>query len=258
MAKYEKFKTQVNNLINIDLNFYKEKQMKRRISSLISRNNYKDFDDYFEALRSDKTLLEGFVNHLTINVSEFYRNPSQWDVLKKEIIPELLKGQKRNLKVWSSACSTGEEPYSLVMMLSDFFPLRDIKVLATDIDEGAIDKAKIGLYSKKSIENLPNDFKRKYFQEIGGSFKISDEIKRCVEFKKMDLLKDRFPMNMDLITCRNVMIYFTEEAKSILYSKFHNSMNDEGVLFVGSTEQIIMPEKHNLKSAQTFFYKKDI
>lgn len=257
MAKYEMFKKQVNSLVNIDLNFYKEKQMKRRISSLISRNNFKDFDDYFEALKTDKILLEQFVNYLTINVSEFYRNPSQWEVLEKEIIPDLIKNSKRGLKVWSSACSTGEEPYSLVMMLSNFFPLRDIKVLATDIDEEAINKAKMGLYSKKSIENLPKEFKEKYFQEIQGSFKISDEIKECVEFKKMDLLKDSYPLNNDLITCRNVMIYFTEDAKEILYTKFHKSMNTEGVLFVGSTEQIIMPEKHNLKSAKTFFYKKN-
>lgn len=256
MAKYENFKKQVNSLINIDLNYYKEKQMKRRISSLIKRNNYKGFDDFFEALKTDNELLERFVNHLTINVSEFYRNPSQWDVLEKNIIPKLLKGNQRKLNIWSSACSTGEEPYSLVMLLSNFFPLRDIKVLATDIDDGAIDKAKLGLYSEKSLENLPKDFKDKYFEKIKGSFKICDEIKNCVEFKKIDLLKDLFPRNMDLITCRNVMIYFTEEAKALLYSKFYNSMNDEGVLFVGSTEQIIMPEKYNFKTPETFFYEK--
>lgn len=257
MAKYEMFKKNVNNLINIDLNYYKEKQMKRRISSLISRNKYKDFDDYFEALKKDEELLEQFINYLTINVSEFYRNLSQWEVLEKEIIPNLLKGGKRNLKVWSSACSTGEEPYSLVMILSNFFPLKDIRVLATDIDEEAMNKAKQGLYSEKSLKNIPREFKEKYFEKIKGSFKISDEIKQCVEFKKMDLLKDPFPSNIDLITCRNVMIYFTEDAKELLYSKFYKSMSDEGVLFVGSTEQIIMPEKYNLKSAQTFFYKKN-
>ena len=256
MAKYEVFKKQVNDLVNIDLNFYKEKQMKRRISSLISRNNYKDFDDYFLALKKDKVLLEQFINYLTINVSEFYRNLSQWEVLEKEIIPGLLSDGKRNLKVWSSACSTGEEPYSLVMLLSNFFPLRDIKVLATDIDDEAINKAKVGLYSEKSLANLPRNFKDKYFEKVQGSYKISEDIKKCVEFRKIDLLKESFPSNMDLITCRNVMIYFTEEAKELLYEKFYKSLSREGILFVGSTEQIIMPEKYNLKSAKTFFYKK--
>ncbi len=258
MDKYEIFKKNVNDLINIDLNYYKEKQMKRRISSLLSRNNFKDFDDYFIGLKNDRNLLEQFINYLTINVSEFYRNPSQWDVLEKDIIPSLMTKNKRGLKVWSAACSTGEEPYSLVMMLSNFFPLRDIKILATDIDDEAMNKAKLGLYNEKSLANLPRGFKEKYFNKIESSYKISDDIKRCVEYKKMDLLKDRFPSNIDLITCRNVMIYFTEEAKELLYSKFYNSLNDNGILFVGSTEQIIMPEKHKLKAARTFFYEKII
>lgn len=256
MDKYEIFKNDVNRLTNIDLNYYKEKQMKRRISSLLARNNYKDFDDYFIGLKSDKGLLEQFINYLTINVSEFYRNPSQWDVLEKDIIPLIREKNKGSLKIWSSACSTGEEPYSLVMMLSNFFPLNNIKILASDIDDEAMNKAKLGLYNEKSLANLPKGFKEKYFNKIQSSYQISDEIKKCVEYKKMDLLKDRFPTNIDLITCRNVMIYFTEEAKELLYSKFHNSLNDNGILFVGSTEQIIMPEKHNLKPVRTFFYKK--
>ncbi|MBU5254838.1 CheR family methyltransferase [Tissierella praeacuta] len=258
MDKYEAFKKNVNELINIDLNYYKEKQMKRRISSLLSRNNFKDFDDYFIGIKKDKKLLEQFINYLTINVSEFYRNPSQWDVLEKDIIPSLMKKNKRGLKVWSAACSTGEEPYSLVMMLSNFFPLKDIKILATDLDDEAMNKAKLGLYSEKSLANLPKGFKEKYFNKIESSYKISDDIKKCVEYKKMDLLKDRFPSNIDLIACRNVMIYFTEDAKELLYSKFYNSLSDIGILFVGSTEQIIMPEKHKLKAAKTFFYEKII
>ncbi|MDR7856188.1 protein-glutamate O-methyltransferase CheR [Tissierella sp.] len=258
MDKYEIFKKDINGLINVDLNYYKEKQMRRRISSLLSRNNYKDFDDYFIGLKSNKDLLEQFINYLTINVSEFYRNPSQWEVLEKDIIPIIMENNKGPLKIWSSACSTGEEPYSLVMMLSKFFPLKDIKVLASDIDEEAMHKAKLGLYSEKSLANLPKGFKEKFFSKIQNSYNISTDIKQCVEFKKMDLLKDKFPTNVDLVTCRNVMIYFTEEAKELLYSKFYNSLSTNGVLFVGSTEQIIMPEKHKLKPARTFFYKKSV
>lgn len=256
MDGYELFKKNINDLTNIDLNYYKEKQMKRRIESLLSRNGFKNFDDYFIGIKKDKQLLEQFINYMTINVSEFYRNASQWDVLQKDIIPALMTKSKRGLTVWSSACSTGEEPYSLVMMLSNFFPLRDIKIIASDIDEEAMNKARLGLYSEKSLANVPEAFKQKYFNKVQGSYQVSDEIKKCVEFRKMDLLKDRFPTNMDLITCRNVMIYFTEEAKEILYNKFHNSLNDHGILFVGSTEQIIMPEKYKLKATKTFFYGK--
>lgn len=256
MDKYEIFKEKINALININLNYYKEKQMKRRITSLMNRNGFEDFDEYFLALKSNKSMLNQFINYLTINVSEFYRNPFQWQVLEKDILPELIGSSKRPLKIWSSACSTGEEPYSLVMLLTKFYDLKEIKVLASDIDEEAIEKAKIGLYNEKSLDDLPIEFKDKYFKKIQGSYIIKDEIKSQVEFQKIDLLKDRFPQNLDLIVCRNVIIYFTDEAKELLYKKFHQSLNKDGILFVGSTEQIILPERYNFKSVKTFFYKK--
>ncbi|WP_416197959.1 MAG: Chemotaxis protein methyltransferase [Sporanaerobacter sp.] len=257
MDKYEVFKKQINDLIHIDLDYYKEKQMKRRITSLLKRHNFNDFDDYFQGLKSDKMLLNEFVNYLTINVSEFYRNPSQWEILEKEILPDLIKKKNKNIKIWSSACSTGEEPYSLVMLLTKFFDLKDIRILASDIDIEAINKAKLGIYNSKSLDNLPKEFKNKYFEPIESSYKIKDEIKKCVEFKKIDLLKDVFPSNLDLIICRNVMIYFTEEAKELLYKKFYDSLSNDGILFVGSTEQIILPDRYKFKPVKTFFYKKN-
>lgn len=256
MAAYEKFKKEINGLIGIDLNYYKEKQMKRRITSLKTRNGFKNFDEYVSELKVNKDMLDSFVNYLTINVSEFYRNPSQWETLEKDILPELVESSRTPLRIWSSACSTGEEPYSLVMLLSKFYDLRRIKVIASDIDDGAMDKAKLGLYTEKSLDDLPREFKTRYFEKKGNSYLIKDEIKNQVEFKKIDLLKDRFPRNIDIITCRNVMIYFTDEAKELLYKKFHDSLSDKGVFFVGSTEQIIMPEKYNFKSDKTFFYNK--
>lgn len=257
MDKYEFFKKQVYSLIGIDLSSYKEKQMKRRIESLLTRNKYLDFDDYFEGLKKDSRLLDEFINYLTINVSEFFRNPTQWEVLERDILPELMKGNNR-LNIWSSACSTGEEPYTLVMLLSRFFKLSEIKIIATDIDLGAIERAKTGIYNEKSLQNVPNDFKSKYFECIGSHYKINQTIKDCVKFSRIDLLKDKYPENCNLILCRNVLIYFTEEAKANIYKKFHDSLSNDGILFVGSTEQIIMPERYNLKSAKTFFYKKNI
>ncbi len=257
MDKYESFKKQVYSLIGVDLSSYKEKQMKRRIESLLTRNKYKDFDDYFEGLKKDNRLLDEFINYLTINVSEFFRNPTQWEVLEREILPELIKNNKK-LNIWSSACSTGEEPYTLVMLLTKFFSLKDISVLATDIDLGAIEKAKAGIYNEKSLQNVPTDFKNKYFERVGNNYIIHQSIKDCVQFKRIDLLKDKFPSSCNLVLCRNVLIYFTEDAKVNIYKKFYDSLSNDGVLFVGSTEQIIMPERYNLKSAKTFFYKKVI
>lgn len=255
MDKYESFKSKAYALTGINLTLYKEKQMKRRILSLASRNGFDDLDKFFEAIKKDKKIFDEFINYLTINVSEFYRNPVQWNSLERDLLPTLMEN-KRKLTVWSSASSTGEEPYSLVMLLSKFYDLRDIKIIATDIDKGAIQKAKLGVYSEKSLNSLPAEFKNKFFQKIGDSFKINDEVKNCVEFKQMNLLEDSYPSKCNLILCRNVLIYFTDEAKDHIYKNFHNALDEKGILFVGSTEQIIMPEKYNLKSSKMFFYEK--
>ena len=159
---YEYFKKEVFALTSIDLNAYKEKQMKRRIDTLITKNGITGYDKYVQALKADKALFEEFVNYITINVSEFYRNPDQWKMLDETIIPELIKRFGKNLKIWSAACSTGDEPYSLVMALSRHIPLSQIKIIATDLDKQVIAKAKVGLYGEKSIVSVPEDLKKKY------------------------------------------------------------------------------------------------
>ena len=257
MQGYEKFKEQVLKKTGLDLSLYKERQMKRRIESLIKRNHIDTYEEYYKLINTNKDSFDEFVNYLTINVSEFYRNSGQWKILQEEILPEMLKKKKR-LKIWSAACSTGEEPYTLAMVLSNLMPLNQIKILAVDIDKEAINKAKMGVYSKKSIENVPAPIKSKYFREIASSFAISDEIKKCVEFKHMNLLKDPYPKDCDLIVCRNVMIYFTEEAKDEMYHNFNKALVDGGVLFVGSTEQIILPHRYNFDAKKTFFYERKV
>ncbi len=253
---YEGFKVNILNISGIDLNAYKEKQMKRRIDSLIKKNGFEKYEDYVKVLKENRILYNEFINYLTINVSEFYRNPEQWEVLEKDILP-LLFEKNKTLKIWSSACSTGDEPYTLVMVLSKFLPLKNIRILATDIDKEAISKAKLGLYNKKSLEGLPKEFINKFFISEGEVLRLSDEIKSCVEFKQMNLLKDEYPKDCDLIICRNVLIYFTEEAKHEIYLKFNKSLKKDCILFVGSTEQIIMSAKYGFKPVRTFFYLKD-
>lgn len=256
MEGYEKFKQDVFQLTKIDLNAYKEKQMKRRIETLVGKNKAKSFDEYVALIKQDKEKFEEFVNFLTINVSEFYRNPEQWQILDKEVFPNLIKQFGTNIKIWSAACSTGDEPYSLVMALSKHLPLEKIKIYATDIDKQVLAKAKVGLYNAKSIANVPDDLKKKYFTQIGASYQISDEIKKRVEFKEHNLLKDPYPSGCHLIVCRNVLIYFTEEAKDEIYVKFNKALVEKGVLFIGSTEQIMNYKEINYERSKSFFFVK--
>ena len=256
MDDYEGFKKQIYSLTQIDLNAYKEQQMRRRIDSLINKHKIKTYKDYVAAIKADKNLFEEFVNYLTINVSEFYRNPEQWRVLENDILPPLM-AKSRRLKIWSAACSTGDEPYSLVMMLSRHMPLSNIKIMATDIDKQVLAKAKEGLYNVKSLKTLPPDLMKKYVTQVNEyTYKVADEVKRCVDFKQHNLLKDTYPTDCDLIVCRNVLIYFTEEAKTEIYKKFNTSLKKDGILFVGSTEQIIQAQTLGYATAKSFFYRK--
>jgi len=253
---YEGFKKEIYKISGIDLSSYKEKQMKRRLDSLISKNNFNGYAPYVEELKVNKKLYDEFINFMTINVSEFFRNPEQWVKLKNNILPMLLNNSKE-LRIWSAACSSGDEPYTLVMVLSEFLPLEKIKIIATDIDKDILEKAKKGEYYEKSVANVPAEYKKKYFTVEGNLYKVKDEIKRCVEFKQHNLLADPYPKNCDLIVCRNVLIYFTEEAKTEIYKKFNSSLKVGGILFVGSTEQIIFYNKFNFRAIQTFFYQKE-
>lgn len=256
MDNYEKFKRDILSLTKIDLNSYKEKQMRRRIDTLIRKTSAKTYDEYVVLLKKDNDIFEAFINFLTINVSEFFRNPDQWQILDKKIFPELIQRFGKNLKIWSAACSTGDEPYSLVMALSKHIPLNQIHIIATDIDKQVLEKARVGLYNAKSIANVPDEFKKKYFTPIGSSFQISNEIKRHVEFKEHNLLRDPYPSNCDMIVCRNVVIYFTDEAKEEIYIKFNKSLKDKGILFIGSTEQIMNYRELNYDRSSSFFFIK--
>ena len=253
---YENFKQDVYNLININLTLYKERQIKRRIESLMARHGYKDYHSYFQALKKDKKLLNGFVNYLTINVSEFYRNPNQWELFEKKVIPYLTSHYGKKLKIWSAACSTGDEPYTIAMILAKYVPLNQIHIYATDIDEEVLAFAKEGYYAERSLGSIPKEFLNQYFVQKEKGYQIKNEIKQCVEFKKHNLLEDRYPTGMHMIVCRNVVIYFTDEAKDQVYKEFYNTLEKDGILFIGNTEQIIHANDLGFSSVDSFFYQK--
>jgi chemotaxis protein methyltransferase CheR len=252
---YLTFIKKVKQSTSIDLSQYKEAQMKRRLTSLRDKKGYASFVAFFEAMIKDKPLFHEFLDRMTINVSEFWRNPNRWEVLEKRFIPELSR-QNRRLKCFSAACSTGEEPYSLAMILAEQQLLASSTIIAADIDDGALDKAKTGLYIDRSIRDVPEHYLKNYFHQEHVTYKISEDLKKHITFTKKNLLIEPFETNFDLIICRNVMIYFTEEAKDLLYHKFSRALKPGGILFVGSTEQIFSPGRYQLEVVDTFFYRK--
>ena len=253
---YEYFKKEILKLTAIDLNCYKERQMKRRIDALIRNKGLEGYDKYIIALKERSELFDEFLSYMTINVSEFFRNPEQWEFLDREVLPYLVKKFGSHLKIWSAACSTGDEPYSLVMLLAKNIAIPQINILATDLDRQCLEKAKIGLYVEKSVENVPEEYKKKYFTKVGSNYKISDLIKSRVTFQKHDLLKDVYPRDCHLVLCRNVLIYFTEDTKDELFRRFYQCLAPGGTFFIGSTEQIMDYKEIGYQRMNSFFYQR--
>jgi len=251
---YYDFAAKVKQLTNIDLLLYKEAQMKRRLQSLYEKKGYHNFTEYYRCIASDANALNEFLDRMTINVSEFFRNSKRWEVLEKKILPDLLK-RNQSLKIWSAACSTGEEPYTLSMIISSLMPHARVSILATDLDMNVLEKAKRGMYHERSLNELPASMD-KYFVKEGDFYQVKDEIKKKVTFRKHNLLADVFDADFDLIICRNVLIYFTEEAKDMLYTKFNRALKRDGIFFVGSTEQIFNSAQYGFEPEDTFFYRK--
>lgn len=254
MEDYEWFKKKVLAISGIDLNFYRQKQMERRILSLIDRVGAKNYREYVDLLAKKSEHYKQFINHITINVSEFFRNLERFSELEQKILPDLLKKSPR-LKIWSAACSNGSEPYTLAMILEKLAPGRGHQIIATDIDKNMLAKAKEGVYHINDVKNVPQQMKDKYFDKNGNEYKIHDSIKKKVDFKYHDLLRDRYESGFDLIVCRNVVIYFTDEAKIKVYTGFFNSLKTGGCLFVGGTERIHNYKAIGFDNPYPFFYR---
>ncbi len=254
-ADFSYFIKMIKTKTAIDLSQYKEAQMKRRLTTLRLKYGYSTFAAYWDALSTDSKLMSEFLDRMTINVSEFWRNPNRWHALEERFFPEMLRTSGR-LKVWSAACSTGEEPYTIAMILDKLGVLERSSILATDLDTKVIERAIAGLYAERSLKEVPPAYRERYFARKGEDFGVDAKLVNAVRFQQHNLLHDSFGQGFDLIVCRNVMIYFTEEAKRELYHKFAQALRPGGILFVGSTEQIFSPSQYDLETAETFFYRR--
>jgi chemotaxis protein methyltransferase CheR len=239
----------------INLSAYKSKQLTRRIESFMTRAGAKGEFDFINMLKSDTQISKKFVDHLTINVSEFFRNKEMFLDLEQKI-KEHLKPDKSSLKIWSAACSYGAEPYTLAMIMDKLTPGKRHQIIATDIDATILEAARRGVYNKNDVRNVDPQLRDKYFNVSVENYAIKDEIKSRVTFKKHDLILERYDSGFDLIVCRNVVIYFTQETKNEIYKKFYQAMKPGALLFVGATESIYNYRELGFEKASTFIYKK--
>ncbi len=249
------FKQWVLREFNINLAAYKPNQLHRRINSLMSRVGANSIDEYIELLKRDGEQRQKFLDFITINVSEFFRNPDIFEELKVRLKEELLP-RNSPLKIWSAACSIGAEPYSVAMYLDELSHGVRHTIIATDIDNTIIERAKKGEYVLSEVKNVKKEYLDKYFTIKDDKYIISPIIKNLITFKKHDLILQNYESNFDLIICRNVVIYFNQDVKDKIYEKFSKSLKKGGLLFVGATESIYNYRDYGFEKASTFIYRK--
>lgn len=212
---YEKLKKKIMKDIDFQTQFYGDKHLKRRFQIRMSAVGAETFREYIQKLESTPGEYDKLIKVLTVNVTEWFRNPEMYEVLKEQILPEFIRGMeksnKKSLRIWSVGCSDGKEPYSIAIMLHDLLGSRIkdfyIIIFASDIDEEMLEKARTGRYAEEEMEKgLSREQLDKYFIKENGSYRIIPEVKSLVKFEKRDLTTDRKHVGIDILFCRNVVI----------------------------------------------------
>lgn len=250
------FRAALERGVGIPLGQYKEAQMKRRLASLMERRGYSSWAEFEQGIIGNSTLLADVHDTLTINVSEFFRQPDRFDDLRNVHIPNLLKVRER-LRFWSAGCSIGCEPYSLAMMLDEMDAASAHTILGTDIDLRSLRQSRDGSgYSSAEVRGVPPALCAKYLTRAGETYAVNDALKRRLSFRRHDLLSDPYPNGVDVILCRNVVIYLTDEAKQHIYSGFAKALRPGGLLFVGGSEMIMKPQQIGFRSTGLGMYQR--
>ncbi len=252
-TEWQKFYAAMKAKSGLDLSLYKANQLQRRIVSMMEAAGYTTLDTFWDYLRQGENLT-WFKDRLAINVSELYRNPERWAEIQAKVIPDLLSRSK-TLRCWSAGCSYGAEAYTLATILAAHFPGAH-SIIGTDIDKAALNQANKGQFNDSDMKAIPRAIRDRYFVKEGEHWLADSKLRSLLRFQEGNLLADRFATGFDLIMCRNVVIYFTDEAKDRLYERFSASLKPGGVLFVGSTERIQNPGELGLASTHPFMYQK--
>ena len=250
-----KFANGIRKKMGFDMSGYKLVRMKRRVDFLMRKYNFDDYNEYLRILDKDPSRQKEFFDRITINVTEFFRNPDKWKRFEYYISEKIKK--ERGGIIWSAGCASGEEPYSIAIVLEELRAPSSFRVLATDLDPNILENAKRGIYEEKALVNVNSSLRSKYFKKLDdGRYQILEKARRRVTFKRHNMLSDPFEKENIAILCRNVVIYFEMDAKEELYKRFSRALKPGGILFVGGTERIFNSRKIGLEPMEPFFYRK--
>ncbi|WP_026961992.1 CheR family methyltransferase [Alicyclobacillus herbarius] len=256
MDEFTAFMDTFRKQFGLDLSFYKRPQLERRVRSFQIRHQYPSLAALTRALTENRELQQQLIDKITIHVSDFFRNPERWQALWTWV-ESLFSGEP--LRIWSTACATGEEAYTLAMLCEEHG--RPYQIIATDVDERVLFAAEQGVYREHQLRALSDEQKNRFFtsqDRVRGVWRIRPELQQSVRFQHHDLLGPEVPDEapFHLIVCRNVLIYFTEEGKQQVIAKLARALVPGGILFVGSTEQFLNSRRFGLVNIAPFLYQR--
>lgn len=235
---YQKLKNLLHETIGLNFSCYRDEYLRRRLSIRLRATGTFTFSKYLNYLKKNPTEFDNILNDLTINFTTFFRDRDVYDYLEKSLLPLLFKSKE--VTIWSAGCATGEEPYSLAILvhkvLGTQLPNYKVTIYASDIDEDALAKAQKGAYNKKQLYGVEDSLINEYFSHNCGIYQIKDFVKQLVHFEKHDLMKPPLHKNLDLILCRNVMIFFAKESQQQIHMQFYNALREGGYLVTGKSE----------------------
>lgn len=244
----------------INLGEHKRSLVIERLQKVLRQGGFSSFKEYYYHVVQDTTgqALLTLIDKISTNHTFFFREKDHFDTLTTTALPEIMRkqsGARQYLKIWSAGCSSGEEPYSLAMVISEFLGPKintlDLGILATDISVTALEKATLGIYSEAEASQMPPDLRRRYFLRLDdGSWAVKESLKKMILFRRLNLMRQVYPFKgkFHLIFCRNVMIYFDILTRKALLERFYNCLEPEGYLFVGHSESLD-------RSSELFRYK---
>jgi chemotaxis protein methyltransferase CheR len=253
--EYRGFCTGVQRLCGIDLAQYKRAQMERRIRTFAERRGITRLSEYLGVLAKSKEELDAFLDRVTINVSQLWRNPEQWELLRTKVLPEF--AERGRLRAWSAGSSYGAEAYTLAATCAEVLPHARVEIVGTDIDRRMVERARAGVFSLDDARDVPRVQRGRWFDERDGKLHADPKLRKLCRFDTGDLLTMR-PVQQayDLVLCRNTVIYFTPEVKDALHARIAAAIAPGGYFMVGSTERISDPAGLGLELAHPFVYRR--
>ena len=249
--QYQLMKGAIRKYCAVDLEIYKENQTRRRLAGYLADRKV-TAQEYISSLGGNKDEILKLRDFITINVTEFFRDSAHYNELRTNILPSLLKPGKA-LSIWSAGCSRGAEAYSIAMLLKEQSPLLHHTIVGTDIDDRSLALGRAGgPYPDAELRAIPPDLKAKYFEDD----LVAPAVRKMVRFESRNLITAPLAGPFDLIVCRNVVIYFNDEAKALLNTAFAKALKPGGLLFIGATEVLLSPQKFGLQRVSDSFFQR--